>query len=73
MARHRSQKPTPTEVSSSIYGGNASLRTIKKRVKHVAIELCYPQIVQIKIDNAKTEEEIDRIMRSARKGEYDGS
>lgn len=64
-----------SDTALSPYGGNKSvsrsLPSIKSRVKQIAHDLCYPYQVQKDIDKAQSEEEIDRIMRSARKGEYD--
>lgn len=56
--------------SDRTYSGS-SLRTIKKKVKDIAVDLRYPDIVFKKIDEAKSEREIDRIMASARRGDYD--
>ena len=47
------------------------IRVTKKRVKKIAADLCYPDIVFKKIDEAKSNIEIDNIMASARRGKYD--
>ena len=47
-----------------------NIRVTKKRVKQAAAELLYPSVVCKKIDEAKTIEEIDRIMSDARRGKY---
>lgn len=48
-----------------------SLRAYKKQAKQIAEDLAYPWIVREKIDLAQSEEAVDRVLRSARKGEYD--
>lgn len=50
---------------------SGSLAKTKHRVKQIAHELCYPFKVQRDIEKAQSVDEIDRIMRSARKGEYE--
>jgi hypothetical protein len=45
------------------------LNLIKKHALKIAKDLCYSEKVKEKIRNAKSENEIDRIFTSARKGE----
>lgn len=44
-----------------------TLKTYKKEISKIAKELCYPKYIICDILNAKSEEEIDRIMINARK------
>ena len=48
-----------------------SLATTKRKLKQIAIDLAYPLSVQKALEKARSEEELNRVMRSARKGEYD--
>lgn len=47
------------------------LKHEKKVAKRAAKDLFYPKVVLDLIDKAQTPTEIARIMKSARKGEYD--
>ena len=54
----------------TIYTKN-NLKATKTRVKKIARDLLYPNIVMRQIDKAKTANEIDSIMARARRGEFD--
>ena len=54
----------------TVYTKN-NLKATKTRVKKIARDLLYPNIVMRRIDEAKTANEIDSIMARARRGEFD--
>lgn len=62
--RERIEKETLTDKEKEKH--EKMMKRLRREYRKIAIELYYPKDILRKIENAQTENELDRIMKSAR-------